>query len=167
MKILTLTIAFTIIMISFLKAKECIYAYETLPEESKYTKQYSIDTDRKDHSVRIFSLESTYKDKNKNCEGLSIVKSYNWGYSDYINKSGNVKGHVTQIYSDGSKIFMTFEGTSQNPEGNSENFLNIGTIRIVGGTGIYENISGYGKNKGEFNPETGYSSFKSVLKYNK
>ena len=63
MKILTLTIAFTIIMISFLKAKECIYTYETLPEESKYTKQYSIDTDRKDHSVRIFSLESTYKDK--------------------------------------------------------------------------------------------------------
>ena len=52
-------------MISFLKAKECIYAYETLLEESKYTKQYSIDTDRKDHSVRILSLESTYKDKIK------------------------------------------------------------------------------------------------------
>ena len=167
MKILTLTIAFTIIMISFLKAKECIYTYETLPEESKYTKQYSIDTDRKDHSVRIFSLESTYKDKKKNCEGVSLVKSYNWGYSDYINKSGPVKGHVTQIYSDGSKIFMTFEGTSQNPEGSSENFINVGTVRIVGGTGIYENVSGYGNNKGEFNPDTGYSSFKSILKYTK
>ena len=38
---------------------------------------------------------------------------------------------------------------------------------IVGGTGIYENISGYGLNKGEFNPETGYSSFEVTLKYTK
>ena len=64
-------------------------------------------------------------------------------------------------------MFMTFEGTSQNPEDNSENFLNIGTVRIVGGTGIYENVKGYGKNKGEFNPDTGYSSFKTILKYTK
>ena len=33
--------------------------------------------------------------------------------------------------------------------------------------GIYENISGYGLNKGEFNPETGYSSFEVTLKYTK
>ena len=148
-------------------AKECIYSYETTPKESKYTKQFSIETDRENHSVRIFALENTYKNKTKNCEGVSIVKSFNWGYSDYIDKSGPVKGHVTQIYSDGSKMFMTFEGTSQNPEDSSENFLNIGTVRITGGTGIYTNVKGYGKNKGEFNPDTGYSRFQTILKYTK
>ena len=104
--------------------------------------------------------------KKKNCEGVSLVKEFNWGYSDYINKSGPVKGHITQIYSDGSKIFLTFEGTSQNP-GGTENFTNIGFSNITGGTGIYENVSGYGLNKGEFNPETGYSSFEFTLKYMK
>ena len=38
---------------------------------------------------------------------------------------------------------------------------------IVIKTGIYENISGYGLTKGEFNPETGYSSFEITLKYTK
>ena len=64
------------------------------------------------------------------------------------------------------QIFLTFEGTSQNP-GGTENFTNIGFSNITGGTGIYENISGYGLNKGEFNPETGYSSFEFTLKYTK
>ena len=45
--------------------KQNIYDYLAKPEESKYTNQYSIDTDREGHSVRIFSLESTYKDKKK------------------------------------------------------------------------------------------------------
>ena len=166
MKILFTTICTLYFLLTSVKAEECVYTYETKPEESKYTKQFSIDTDRKGHSVRIFSLESTYKDKKKNCEGLSLVKSYNWGYSDYVNKNGPVKGHVTQIYSDGSKIFATFEGTSQNP-GGSKNFTNVGIVNITGGTGIYENISGYGLNKGEFNPETGYSSFEFTLKYTK
>lgn len=167
MKILSLILCYFMFTILPAMSEECLYSYESKPKESKYTKQFSIDTDRKGHSVRIFSLEGNYKDKPKNCEGLSIIKSYNWGYSDYINKSGPVKGHVTQIYSDGSKIFMTFEGSSQNPEGASENFINIGTVRIIGGTGIYKNIMGYGKNKGEFNPDTGYSSFKTILKYTK
>ena len=166
MKIILISICTFILTVSLTNAKECTYTYETKPEESKYTKQFSIDTDREGHSVRIFSLESTYKDKKKNCEGLSLVKSYNWGYSDYIKKSGPVKGHVTQIYSDGSKIFMTFEGTSQNP-GGSKNFTNVGFVNIIGGTGIYENVSGYGLNKGEFNPDTGYSSFEFTLKYSK
>ena len=166
MKILFITIYTFIFLITLAKAEECIYTYETTPEESKYTKQFSIDTDRVGHSVRIFALESTYKDKKKNCEGLSLVKSYNWGYSDYINKSGPVKGHITQIYSDGSKIFMTFEGTSQNP-GGTKNFNNVGYSNIIGGTGVYKSITGYGLNKGEFNPETGYSKFEFTLKYTK
>jgi hypothetical protein len=78
MKILFTTIYTLFFLLTSVKAKECVYTYETKPEESKYTKQFSIDTDREGHSVRIFSLESTYKDKKKNCEGLSLVKSYNW-----------------------------------------------------------------------------------------
>ena len=162
-----LIIIYTYLLIfSLASAEECIYTYLAKPEESKYTQQFSISTDREDHAVRIFSIENNYKDKKKNCEGLSLVKEFNWGYSDYIKKNGPVKGHVTQIYSDGSKIFLTFEGTSQNP-GGSKNFTNVGFSNIVGGTGIYENISGYGLNKGEFNPETGYSSFEFTIKYKK
>ena len=121
MKILFITIYTFVFLITLAKAEECIYTYETTPEESKYTKQFSIDTHRERHAVRIFSAENTYKNQKKNCEGVTLVKEFNWGYSDYINNSGPVKGHVTQIYSDGSKIFMTFEGTSQNP-GGSKNF---------------------------------------------
>ena len=65
MKILFITIYTLIYLITSVKAEECIYTYETTPEESKYTKQFSIDTDRKGHAVRIFSLESNYKDKKK------------------------------------------------------------------------------------------------------
>ena len=166
MKILLITLYTFMLMVTLAKAKECTYSYLAKPEESKYTKQFSIDTDREGHAVRIFAVENTYMNKKKNCEGVSLVKEFNWGYSDYINKSGPVKGHITQIYSDGSKIFLTFEGTSQNP-GGTENFTNIGFSNITGGTGIYENVSGYGLNKGEFNPETGYSSFEFTLKYMK
>ena len=166
MRILFTTIYISVLMASFAQAKECTYTYLAKPEESKYTKQFSIKTDREGHAVRIFALENTYKNNKKNCEGISLVKEFNWGYSDYTNKSGPVKGHVTQIYSDGSKIFLTFEGTSQNP-GGTENFTNIGFSNIVGGTGVYENITGYGLNKGEFNPETGYSNFEFTLKYTK
>ena len=56
MKILIITIYTLIFLITTVKAEECIYTYETTPEESKYTKQFSIDTDRKGHAVRIFSL---------------------------------------------------------------------------------------------------------------
>ena len=166
MKILLFVIYILLLVLSSVQAKECTYTYLAKPEESKYVKQFSIKTDREGHAVRIFSIENTYKDQKKNCEGISLVKEFNWGYSDYTDKSGPVKGYVTQIYSDGSKIFLTFEGTSQN-SGSSENFTNIGFSNIVGGTGIYENISGYGLNKGEFNPETGYSNFKFTLKYTK
>ena len=69
MKILFITIHTFMFLITLAKAEECIYTYETTPEESKYTKQFSIDTDRKGHSVRIFSLESSYKDKKKTAKG--------------------------------------------------------------------------------------------------
>ena len=65
MKILFTTIYTLFFLLTSVKAKECVYTYETKPEESKYTIQFSIDTDREGHSVRIFSLESTYKDKKK------------------------------------------------------------------------------------------------------
>ena len=61
---------------------------------------------------------------------------------------------------------MTFQGTSQNP-GGTKNFSNVGYSNIIGGTGVYKNIYGYGLNKGEFNPETGYSKFEFTLKYTK
>ena len=35
----------------------------------------------------------------------------------------------TQIYSDGSKIFMTFEGTSQNPGEQKKLITNVGVSK--------------------------------------
>ena len=70
-----------ILTITFTYAKECIYSYETKPEESKYTEQYSIKTDREGHSVRIFSLESIYKDK----------KNFNYSLSTYIKIAHTLK----------------------------------------------------------------------------
>ena len=36
-------------------------------------------------------------------------------------------------------------------------FVNT-TITITGGTGVYKGVTGYGKGKVEFNPETGFSA---------
>ena len=58
MKTLFVTLYALIFFLTSAKAEECVYTYETKPEESKYTKQYSIKTDREGHSVRIFSLEN-------------------------------------------------------------------------------------------------------------
>ena len=78
MKILLTTIYTLILLISSVKADECTYSYIAKPEESKYTKQFSINTDRKGHAVRIFSAENSYKNQKKNCEGVSLVKEFNW-----------------------------------------------------------------------------------------
>ena len=42
MKILLITIYTLILLISSVKAEECIYTYETKTEESKYTKQFRL-----------------------------------------------------------------------------------------------------------------------------
>ena len=76
----------------------------------------------------------------------------------FFNKNGKVTGYSIGIYDDGSKIFSRVDGVAQTPEDISKNgFVNT-TITITGGTGIYRGITGYGKGKVEFNPETGYSS---------
>ena len=50
MKILLITIYTLILLISSVKAEECTYTYETNPEESKYTKQFSC------HIILILNL---------------------------------------------------------------------------------------------------------------
>ncbi len=166
MKILLIIINSVIFLMSSSKAKECIYAQEFRPEKSKYTEQYNINTDRAGHSVRIFSIVGRYRKMKKNCEGLSLLRSYTWGISDYINKNGSIKGHITQVYSDGSKIFLTFEGTSQNP-GKLKNYFQVGFSKIIGGTGTYKNVSGYGLSKISYNFGNGELRYELTLKYTK
>ena len=161
-----LIIYILIFLMSSSKAKECLYTTEFVPEKSAVTEHYNIDTDREGHSVRIFSIEGGYRRMKKNCEGLSLIRTYTWGISDYINKNGSIKGHVTQVYSDGSKIFMTYKGTSQYP-GALKDYSQIGFSKIIGGTGMYKNISGYGLNEIGYNPDTGRVRLKLTLKYTK
>ena len=60
MKYIILLILFT--LCSSLYAKTCEFTWENKPEDSKYTEQYSIKTNIEGHAIRIFKLESKYKD---------------------------------------------------------------------------------------------------------
>ena len=137
----------------------CKFENSTSADEVKYTIQESINVDDiKGHVIRIFKTETNHKKSEKNCEGLRLVKTDFFGFSDYINKNGRVSGYSIGIYEDGSKIFARVEGIAQTPEDVSKNGLVNTTIIITGGTGVYNGVTGYGKGKVEFNPETGYSS---------
>ena len=137
----------------------CKFENSTSANEVKYTIQESINVDDiKGHVIRIFKTETNHKKSEKNCEGLRLVKTDFFGFSDYINKNGRVSGYSIGIYEDGSKIFARVEGIAQTPEDVSKNGLVNTTIIITGGTGVYNGVTGYGKGKVEFNPETGYSS---------
>ena len=137
----------------------CKFENSTSADEVKYTIRVSINIDDiKGHVIRIFKTETNHKKSEKNCEGLRLVKTDFFGFSDYINKNGRVSGYSIGIYEDGSKIFARVEGIAQTPEDVSKNGLVNTTIIITGGTGVYNGVTGYGKGKVEFNPETGYSS---------
>ena len=137
----------------------CKFENSTSADEVKYTIQESINIDDiKGHVIRIFKTETNHKKSEKNCEGLRVVKTDFFGFSDYINKNGRVSGYSIGIYDDGSKIFSRVDGVAQTPEDISKNGLVNTTITITGGTGVYKGVIGYGKGKVEFNPETGYSS---------
>ena len=137
----------------------CKFKNTTSNDEVKYTIQKSIKVDDiEGHVIRIFKTETNHKKSKKNCEGLKIIKTDFFGISDYINKNGKVTGYSIGIYDDGSKIFSRVDGVAQTPEDISKNgFVNT-TITITGGTGVYKGVTGYGKGKVEFNPETGYSA---------
>ena len=150
-----------------LSSKElCEYKTSTSSSEVKYVSQKSINVDDiNGHIIRIFKTETNHKNPKKNCEGLSLVRTDFFGISDYINKNGKVTGYSIGTYDDGSKIFSDFIGTAQTPEDQSMNGFVFSTITITGGTKTYKGISGFGKGKVEFNPETGYSSGYNKLFY--
>ena len=149
---------FTLIYSFNLNAK-CKFKNTTSNDEVKYTIQESINVDDiEGHTIRIFKTETNHKKPKKNCEGLRIVKTDFFGFSDYINKNGKVTGYSIGIYNDGSKIFSHVDGVAQTPEDITKNGIVNTTITITGGTGVYKGVTGYGKGETEFNPETGYSS---------
>tara|TARA_B100000989_G_scaffold298878_1_gene290674 strand:+ start:11788 stop:12294 length:507 start_codon:yes stop_codon:yes gene_type:complete len=137
----------------------CKFQNSVSSDEVKYTIQKSINVDDiNGHIIRIFKTETNHKKTKKNCEDLRIVKTDFFGISDYINKNGKVTGYSIGIYDDGSKIFSRVDGVAQTPEDISKNGQVNTTITITGGTGVYKGVTGYGKGKVEFNPETGYSA---------
>ena len=156
-----------VLPLNFVKSKDfCEIINNVSTDEVKYTQQKSIPvSDRDGHVIRIFKTETNHKNSKKNCEGLSLVKTDFFGISDYLNKSGEVKGYSIAQYDDGSKIFSNFFGIAQTPEDQSKNGVVFSTIIITGGTGIYKGVTGHGKGKTEFNPETGYSSGSTKIYY--
>ena len=146
--------------------KTCEFTWENKPEDSNYTEQYSIKTNIEGHAIRIFKLESNYKDFKKNCEGLAAVSGELWGYSDYTYKNGTVSGYWTRVYDDGSTMSGTWSGSAQSPKDQNQNSIIISSSIITGGTGVYLKVKGYGTSKGEFNPGTGYTSNSNTIFYN-
>ena len=146
-------------------AKPCEFTWKNKPEDSKYTEQYSIKTNIEGHTIRIFKLESNFKDFKKNCEGLSAISGVLWGYSDYTYKNGVVTGYWTSAYDDGSTMYGTWFGSSQSHVDQNKNSMIISSSKITGGTGVYLNVKGYGMSKGEFNPGTGYTSNTNTIFY--
>lgn len=156
---MNLIIIITILFFSFNSIATCKFQNSISSDEVKYTIQKSINVDDIDgHIIRIFKTETNHKKIKKNCEGLSIVKTDFFGVSDYINKNGKVSGYSIGTYDDGSKIFSRVDGVAQTPEDMSKNGHVNTSITITGGTGVYKGVTGYGKGKVEFNPETGFSA---------
>ena len=147
--------------------KECISKRISKTGESKYTEQYSIETNITGHKLRIFTLVSAPKSSKKNCDGLKVTESVFWGMSNYINKNGNVTGNWLTTYDDGSTMYGTFTGTSQTPKDTNQDSISVGSSVITGGTGIYTNVKGYGITKTSFNPEKNYSSGEQTLYFTK
>ena len=163
-----LTFAISLIFISFpVMSENCEFKRVSLPGETKYVEQYSIETNLSGHAVRIFKTETNFKKSKKNCDGLKALKSTTWGFSDYTFKNGKVSGYWSTTYDDGSTMYGTWQGTSQSPKDQSKNSINISTQKITGGTGLYVNVTGYGISKGEFNPEKGYSKNETTIFFNK
>ena len=144
----------------------CKYSTTTKSDEVKYTQQKSINVDDiPNHVIRIFKTETLHKNPKKNCEGLKIVKTDFYGISDYILKSGIVKGYSIATYDDGSKIYSNLDGIAQTPKDQSKNGIVSLNITVTGGTGIYKGVKGFGNGKTEFNPDTGYSKGFTNLNY--
>ena len=74
-------------------------------------------------------------------------------------------GYSIATFDDGSLIFSKFNGPSHTPKDQSKNGVVVSTSKITGGTGTYKGISGFGKGKTTFNPETGYSSGTNTFFY--
>ena len=144
----------------------CKFKNVTSSDEVKYVVQESINVDDiEGHVIRIFKTETSHKKSIKNCENLRLVKTDFFGISDYINKNGKVRGYSVAIYEDGSKIFSRIDGVAQTPEDVSKNGVVHTAITITGGTGVYKGVTGYGKRKVKFNPETGYSAGNTEIFY--
>ena len=166
MKLLLSFVIFAFFFNQSFSKEMCEYSSTTKNNEVKYTEQKSIIVDDiKDHVIRIFKTETIHKNARKNCEGLKVVKTDFYGISDYILKSGKVKGYSIATYEDGSKIFSNLDGIAQTPKDQSKNGLVFLSITITGGTGIYKGVKGFGNGKTEFNPETGYSSGSTTISY--
>lgn len=158
---------FLVVFYSEINSQElCESTTVTKNDEVKYTSQQSLKVDDVDgHSIRIFKTETKHKDSKKNCEGRILVKTDFWGISDYINKNGNVTGYSIATFDDGSLIFSKLTGTSHTPKDQSKNGVVVSTSKITGGTGTYKGITGFGKGKTTFNPETGYFSGTNTFFY--
>jgi hypothetical protein len=111
------------------------------------------------HQVRIFEIHRTPSNAKANCEGHTIVESWDHGYSDYININGRAWGYSVITLDNGDKIYTNYSGTSQTTfaADGSRKSAYTGVYIFAGGTGKYRGIRGMGKNLSNFDPKTGFN----------
>jgi len=140
--------------------QKCKRSGKNLAADTKYTQQHVIDVgDIPGHQVRILELHRTPSNAKPNCEGHTMVESWNRGYSDYINTNGRSWGYSVVTLDNGDKIYVNYSGTSQTTfdADGSRKSTYTGVYTFTGGTGKYRGIRGMGRDVYIFDPKAGFN----------
>lgn len=129
-------------------------SFRSAAENSRYTKQYSIDVSA-NHQIRIFELHRTFPKNPPEFEGVKVKEEWLRGSSDYADLNGRLWAHGEYIMENGDKINYWFDGISQtitNPDGTKTSTASA-VKHLGGGTGKFSTIQGTLRHKATFDPK--------------
>lgn len=131
-------------------------SYKLPVETSEYTRQHVFDVgDVAGHQIRIFEVHRTWPAGTPPIEGVRMVESWEWGYSDYIDWNGHHWGYGFNVLENGDKVSYQMDGASHtvvDPDGTKRSTY-TGVTRYTGGTGQFRGIRGTFRYKGIFDPK--------------
>jgi hypothetical protein len=100
-------------------------------------------------------------------DGVRVVGSRAYGYTDYTNANGRAWGYGVSTLENGDKVFSQFDGTSHTvtgPDGQPRSTY-TGVTRIVGGTGRFATIRGLLRETTQFNIQLGMNEASAEGEY--
>jgi hypothetical protein len=127
-------------------------------ENSKYTKQYSIDVSA-NHQIRIFELHRTFPKDPPMFEGVKVVEEWQRGNSNYVDLNGRWWAHGEYVMENGDKIYYWADGLSQtitSPDG-TKNSICTAVKNLGGGTGKFSTIQGILRHRADFDPKNNFN----------